>query len=253
MSIQRPFLPGLSGLSGMGLPVAGGDFWDDYTTGLVARYDASDATNLIVANSKVSQATDLSGNSRHAVQADSTLQPDLVTVTGSLTGIQGNFASDPFKRLLVAGSLAIDGPHVIFAVIKVPEGTALRYLCGPTYSRLGISNTNDRRRMQATSTNEADPAYAANTLEIWYATFNVTGGNVGTMYVNGTLRLNATVGAVNQDTSIVLLAGSTGGSSPTDGILGEYVRWNQLLSTADANAIGEYLADKWGLTWTPIS
>lgn len=232
--------PALSGLSGI-RQVGPGFSWGDYP-GLVHRYDPSNLTNLVIANSLVSQATDLTGNGNHAVQANASLQPTTVELVSGKYALQGNAVA------FLATTAAIDAAaKTVFAIVKAPEGNTVRHFSGAAQSRLGITAA-DARFIRA-GTQLSCGAYTANTLELWLAEFNSTASN---LYVNGGTPTGTGDAGNSTDATLTLLSLASG-TQATDGALGDYVRFNRVLTTAEKNVIGNALATKWGLTWTAIS
>jgi hypothetical protein len=248
MSLTKPLASGLSGLSAIN-PQGGADgggpgfSWGDYP-GLVFRYDVSANTenHMTVVNSLVTSVKDQTGNDNHAVQANTSLQPAVTTLTGSLTGIQGNAVA-----FLATGALLSPDPKTIFIVVKAPEGSTVRHFSGASQSRLGITAA-DARFMRA-GTQLADGAYTANTLEIWLAEFNST---ASLLYVNGGAAVASGNAGTGTDSAVTLLSLATG-TQATDGSIGEYARFNRVLTTTEKNEIGSALGTKWGLSWTTIT
>ena len=248
MSLTKPLASSLSGLSGInpegGSGGGGPDFsWGDYP-GLLIRFDMSvnSANHMTVVNSLVTSVTDQTGNAHHAIQANTSLQPTVSVLTGSLTGIQGNSVA-----FLAAGSVSFTDPRSVFIVVTAPEGATNRHFSGNASARILIL-ADDRRGMHA-SVQLPDGAYTADTLELWLVEFN---GATSALYANG----GAAVGSGNAGTgtsSSITLLSLVGGTQATNGAVGEYAMFNRILATAEKNAIGLALATKWGLTWTTIT
>lgn len=223
-------------------------FWDSYSD-QSARYDATDAANLVLDDSGlVAQALDLSGNERHVSQDDPARRPLLAMMTPSLTGLQGDIVNEPYQRWLGVTGLSLPSPRTVVAVVKAPENARLRFFAGGTFSRIGL-NSLDKRRIQGSWILEGGDAYVANTVEIWVAEFNLMASY---LWVNGVRKLAGTVGNVGGPETTINLLSAANGNSATDGQLGEYVRFGRVLTSAEKNQIGQYLAGKWGLSWTTI-
>ena len=73
-----PLLPALTGLSGVS-PRAADFSWGDYP-GMVFRCDISDKLHITMVGTAVTQVNDVTGNGRHLVQANASLQPTTVEI-----------------------------------------------------------------------------------------------------------------------------------------------------------------------------
>ena len=220
-------------------------FWQNYT-GYSARYDLSDVANMVLdENGRVKRAYDLSGNKRGVFQDDPTMRPTLELMTGNLTGIKGNITEEPYKKYLAVTGLSLPSPRTIFIVVKASAHTWLRHFSGGTFSRIALRQA--LRRMHGSLILEGG-TYVPDTLEIWLCTFNTSASS---LYVNTGQKISGAIGGAFPDVSINLLA-SGGGASPTDGMVGEYVRFGRVLETTEKNEIGSYLANKWGVNWVPV-
>lgn len=237
-------LSGMTGLSGEN-PKGPGFNWGDYA-GLRIRFDPTvQSTNHItaVANA-VSSVKDQTGNGIHCVQANAAKQPLSAEMVTGKFGLQGNAVA-----FLQTAAYTDVNPKTVVIVANSTGGVTAseRDFGGAANGRVGVL-ANGNRFIRA-GTQLGCGAHDANTVQIWMAEFN---GASSALYVNGGAAVGSGNAGTSTDTSVTLL-GLANGTNPTDGIVGDYVRFGRTLTTVEKNAIGGALATKYGLTWTTIT
>jgi len=225
--------------------------------GLQLWLDANDAATITQASGAVSQWNDKSGNTRHFTQATGANQP----ITGTRT-INGKNALDfdgTNDALVNASMFALgNASSTTFCVAFTDTNTAQQSLWAfGSSDDLAFIYDNTRKLYRNADVGatpfrgESPNSTAVDTL----SHINFTRKNGATSYNmahdgSPLLGLNGGVSAITS-TSIVL-GNQTAGSSfrAFNGCIAEFIVYDTDLSTANRNLVGNYLATKWGITWT---
>lgn len=234
---------------GSNLGAGGASFSPSDVAGLTAWYDPSDTATITEASGSVSQIDDKSGNDYHLVQVTGADQP--ITGTRTINSLNGlDFQGSQELTNSSFDTTFGQGDCTIFIVVQ--EDTASYgwpYIAG---TRVGLSllGTNSLRAVHNT-------AFTLNTLTITRDTnVHILGttrsGTDHGAFIDGVVdTLDNT--AVNVSTDFLRIgAENAGGGNGMDAIIGEALFYKGSVSDADKNLIGNYLADKWGVTWTDI-
>lgn len=214
--------------------------------------DPSDTNNLAVSGGAASQMNDLSGLGNHATQATGLNKPTSGSSTiGSLNalGFDGvnSFMSFP------AGLYNFPvGSTTMFIVAKPTSSVAVMRLLnaanGATttyYFRLTVGNHEIRQGNTAQAT-----AYTRDTNDHIFAMRRDGTNQQG--FVDGVAGTLNTSAASGSSTNGFTLSGSPAGTERWMGSIGEICLIQQSLSNTDMNLFGNYLAAKWGCTWTNL-
>lgn len=226
--------------------------------GLELWLDASDASSISTAGTGVDQWNDKSGNGRHAQQSTDANRPSTGTRTiNSLNAIDFNGSSDYMD-------LASEVPYVsgegltMFAVIYADDltTTTSNIIFGTTASggielRVDDSPTElefvraDQAVLQGTGGNDI-------LINNTYVTLGAASSSGQSLSIDGST--NAGSGTNPSFGNGVSRIGSSSGLTGKywNGLYGEMIVYNDVISVADRNIIGNYLADKWGTTWTDL-
>ena len=204
--------------------------------------DASHSSTIEENGGKVSQWNDKSGNGHHATQSTESLKP----ISGTAT-INGNNALkfDGTDDRLENSSLTTGQPFSVFAVIKddISSGSFRTWWSGDSgATRSFLQNSNGNNRSMWADSYLYNGSSTTNN-EIWTAEFN---GSSSVLYVDGTAGSTGNVG----DNSIngFWIGEENGSSDPNwNGLIGEILIFDAILSEADRQKIEGYLAHKWGL------
>lgn len=212
--------------------------------GLVAWYAADQLA--LADDAAVASWTDLSGNDTHAVQATGASQPTYKTaILNSLPVVRFDGTDD---LLRTAAITLIPQPTTWFCVGKrdAVDGNN-RYFFDTRAVNGQLLGGQFFYRIYAGGAGYVTGQVIDTSFHIYQATFNgassdirveggvATTGDPGSTGVNG-----ITIGASGGDTELL------------DGDLAEIILYDSALSTSDLNSVGEYLADKYALTWTAI-
>ncbi len=217
----------------------GGSSAPDIVKNSFAWFDA--ATGITLNGSDVSQWDDQTGNGRHLKQATAANQPEYDSNTPAVIfdGIDEFLESDAFAA-------SLDQPFSVALVAQYVDGGATNTL---------YDNT-------TTSDKTSHGSWASNH-QIDYGSF-IFGGTPDTsrhilmiltsgltkLYIDGTVTINGTIGANNMEgLKLGCLAQE---SDFLEGNISEFILFDQHLSDAEKNEVGNYLADKYGLTWGDI-
>lgn len=229
----------------------GGGFDPRRLASIALWFDASDTLSITSAAGLVSQWNDKSGNARHATAA-TTARP----TTGTRTQNGRNaldFDGTTDTMTLPSGAYGItNGPNTLFCVYKQDTVAAQQR---PVYGTAGTPRWGFDLLLTP-AINFAGGSSNANA-----AARNVThdtavhiaagrrSGTTQTIIRDGGNNTNA-FGADATMTSINI--GNGAGANFFDGLICEVIAYTQSLSNADANLVGQYLAAKWGGTWTNL-
>jgi len=212
--------------------------------GLELWFDASDSATITHSSNLVSQWNDKSGNARHV--SNGANQPTTNTVTiGGLNAIAFD-ASDVLTR----GSVTLDTTALTFFGVVDSGGSHRSFFTSKGGGGIGFTTNGDGSGglgLIFPGVATEDTATANNNALVFLC--RRTGGTA-TVYVNGgtsVMTSTATPGAGFND----IYVGKDASGAANEN-LGEILWYSSALSTADLNSAGQYLATKWGLSWTSI-
>lgn len=211
-------------------------------------FDASDASTITESAGAVSQWDDKSGNALHATQGTGSSQP--TTGVTTLNGLNVlDFAND--KLLLPDLSAYFNGSQnrTVISVVVTDSSTY------NTIINIGNSAyTGSRFTFQGHNGNLSialQGAFFNSTLvsTSWgIAAANFDGTqlkDVDLYFGGGTPQASTSTTALNTDASVSNIIGDTNS-------IGEILAFDRALSASEMNQIGQYIADKWALTWTEL-
>ncbi len=219
--------------------------------------DASDTSTITEIGGAVSQWDDKSGNNNHATQGTASNQP--VTGTRTMNGLN-TLDFDADYMLLPSGLYNITtADNTVISVFATDDiSSDQRIYSGndsatPNSSRLmtrlnfGTSSSIDHRSTGTTET--AVIPITKNTNP--HINLAVRSGNVLSAYYDGGSA--ATSAASNTILASLKIGSNTSGNGAWfDGRLIELIMFNRALTDTEINQVGNYLAGKWGITWTDI-
>lgn len=247
-------------------------------SGLVAWYDFSDASLLFTDagttpvsadGDAIYQANDKSGNGYHISQAAAGNRPlyKVATKGGRSTAL---FDANDVLASTAAGIGALvsgsDKAYAVFAVAKTPASAANNDLVtwalvagGSAFiSPLEVEVTTSLARVMKRDTAGLNLSVASTTTlsaSTWYQFSTLHTGTAVSLYVNGaTTTLAGTaqdVGVTTTDRFSVGAYDTT--TDPWLSNIAEVVVYNTPPAAANHNLIGNYLAYKYGLTWTTVA
>ncbi len=224
--------------------------------GLQLWLDASDTASITHTANSVSQWNDKSGNSRHATQGTATNQPTTNTTTiNSLNAISFDGSND--RLVMNSGIHSITGgQNTAFIVIDSENRVDLRNIVRGRVTtdadeRFGISTNSGTTFVARNGTSNATDALTGAITDNYILVNHAS--SVLNAYVNGGVAGGGggfSSGACDQ----MVIGGysATNDAQAYAGRIGEIIMYNSALSTADLNRVGNYLATKWGITWTNI-
>jgi hypothetical protein len=210
--------------------------------------DASDTSTIIedpIGSGSVSQWDDKSTNNHDLTQATGTAQPTTGTRTiNSLNVLDFDGTSDYMQ---VTYGSSISQPLTIFAVAQNDDPPAANVLWAGI-----IFNANAQLYLAGTITahwiNGGDPTLSYGTapdgnLNIYRVTYN---GASTSLAINGDVKVTGTTGT-HSPTGFTI-GGSTTGSAPFDGVIGEAIVVEGAMTAQQIYDTENYLANKWGIT-----
>ena len=221
-------------------------FGDD----LIAWYDATDASSITLNGADVSQWDDLSVSGNHLVQATAADQPLYNTgVSIEFDGVSENLQSSNFTQGVQAQ------PNTLVIVLKDSRTTT-----GNSYYFDGNDTTNRHIFLWEQSSNRktiwagGPNAYGSapdTSFHIFIAEWDDPSG-ASKLYEDGALDIN-TSSSGSKSTDGITLGGRYDGTQFNNVEIKEAFFVNRLLTTAEKNQVGNYLAGKHsGTTWTDI-
>ena len=221
-----------------------GIFFDPSSLTHTARFDSTDVNDFTLNGVDISQWDDLSGNGNHLVQASASLQPFYNTVTNAVDfdGV------DEYLRTSLFSS-AISQPYTIFVVAQADDIASNQSIFdGVTGASSLFIFSNNTIQLFFTGTLTTDSDHTA--VEKIHTLLLDTADKY---YINGVddSTVDTTAGTADMD-GITLGASRTAGSH-LQGTVKYMGVLPSALTTTQLNNYGEYLADRFGLSWTTIS
>lgn len=256
-SLTRTGIAGLSsdGLSSGPRAVAPA-FAPTDIAGLQLWLDASDTATITQAANLVSQWNDKSGNARHVTQGTGANQPTTNIRTINARNVIDFDGTNDFFNISTPPSPA--SGQTFFFVFSNDTVTTARPLIGSNDTvaapqvRTSTANLFGTVRTGVAALLNGSPAITTSTNYIGAANYSTTGNDV---YINGTsYGTDATSTTFTNGSTWIGGAGATGATPFNfhDGVIGEVIIYSGNLSNADKNRVGNYLAAKWGITWTGL-
>jgi len=221
---------------------------------LVTWLDADDGATITEAGGNVSQWDDKSGNANHVSQTTGSLQPE--TGAASINGINTiRFVNEALENtaFAIGGDLTIIIVANVFEVNNSAESLISFDRVGNDFQLDAASSTDFRYRANGPT---GQSTYSATNQEgldnIYSFDLDVTAGNAR-LRINGGAATESSYTNDITGTHILRLAANRVGSNRLDVDIGEVLIYNTRISTSDFNKAGNYLANKWGISWTDIS
>lgn len=236
----------LSTMRGVLIPPAGGGFSPLDIAGLHAAFAANLITGLSDTDT-VSAWNDYSGNSRNAIAP---LGEEPTYRTGILNGLPVvRFSATNSKRLVTGSWTALSQPNTIFIVGTSRNVTYSQYFDGIASGNRHALFIRGNTALEAYSGSSAIAGVPDLTApRIIQVLFNAGSGRVRVDGGSGT--------AIS--TGSHTLTGLTLGNRYASGFvsigdLAEFLLYAGSLSLTASNMLGDYLAAKWGLSWSPAT
>lgn len=230
-------------------------------SGLRAWYDASAASSVTLNAGNVSQWNDLSGNGFHLAQGTAANQPAYISSgINSRPSIQWPSATGSNNIRLTNSSFTMTRPYTVFAVfrttLKSGQGAYQATVCDSFQNNLAALFFNGTISTVPPLVNYGTQLTGASVTHP--ATLIVTataqsGGNQGSVRVNGGSATSGTVGTNTYDgLSVGQLRGNPSPINTVFAFSGQIAELlfygTSSLSSASESAVRSYLAAKWGIT-----
>jgi hypothetical protein len=226
-----------------------GSFTPSDISNLQLWLDASDESTIFNTAGSVYRWEDKSGNDHHLVQATGASQP----TTSSRTHNSLNVIDfDGSNHLTNTFSSTLSQPYTIFFVGESDIVTTSYFYDGIDGSNRGGFGLDASQidwfsfggaALYSGVGRDTDP-------HVFGALYNATSSD---NYVDGTPSDAGYKQAGTHSLTGLTVGGRYSLSNFMDGWIGEMLLYEGNLSTEDKNLIGNYLADKWNLTWTDIT
>ena len=228
--------------------VNGAVFSPSYLANLALWLDASDTSTITQSAGAVSQWDDKSGNDNHAIQATGAKQP-----TTGLATINGLNALTLVPNQYMGLTSEISGSGYTFFVVSAVNDTGTNKLIltgnsgSPSLQIDGAEQVDIIRTAQAAILSGTTSVSTSNASIV--AAVTTSGDN--RTYIDGVLSdSNATDPAYTGGINKILanLYNDWGFS----GDVGAILIFTRVLTNTEMNQVGNYLADKWGISWTDL-
>ena len=214
-------------------------------------FDASDASTITQSAGAVSQWDDKSGNALHATQGTGSNQPtfntDELVFTGThwlnLPDLSAYFNGSQNRTIFVVGEVdTVSSDEGFFSL--GPNTTGNKF---PIMTNLGALRLEITGSGATTSLSMSVDTYAIIALKL-------DGTTLGdcTYYLNGTSEAVTGANTINTDASNTNSIGRVALGDKLNGAIREIIAFDSALSDADLNQVGNYLENKWALTWTDL-
>lgn len=238
--------------------------WSPLALGLFAWFDADHAASFTFSSgSVVSQWADRSGNGHHVSQATGSSQPSRNATINGVSAVAFDGTDDALVATVTSGPAAYTvlavtnrtsdaaGDDVVVSFRANGNGT-------PILAQLNVAPADNRYRT-LDHRNDGGTLTRLQQAVAWGTGISLMVGrkNGATMQMwNGGGTAIATTSSASTGSVTVDRLGvgnePTGLGAPWAGTIGEIILCNSAISDTDLNTAGQYLADKWGLTWTDI-
>lgn len=200
--------------------------------------DAADSATITSASGLVSQWSDKSGNTRHATQVTSALQP--TTGANTQNGLNVLTFTD---HMLLTSIFSQAQPVTIFAVgARSTTDTANRQLIGNETTTPTIYTENNTWKIFAGSALDSAQSSANTNFHYFAATFN---GTASTLRRNGSQIASGNVATNGYSAKAVNIGGPSG--FRWQGYVGEVIVISALVEPRNIAVVESYLKSKWGL------
>lgn len=240
------------------IPFSGGSL--PVTSGLAAWYDASQIAGA-VDGAAVASWPDMSGNTKHAVQATGTKQPlyrtSVVTLPNGKPVVQFDGVDDFLATASAARSLA--GDYTSFLVSYVIGGAAAVPGFGGHLDEIGSGAAGGfciqkgapiRVDVPGNGNQNASPAPASDyTAAAWNVySFNFNGTTPFTTTTNGVVSTGAVAAGTGPAafSCVTTLGARQGGGQNVPALIAEVIQYNRILTTPERQSVEAYLKTKYG-------
>lgn len=218
-------------------------FYPTHLTSLRMWFDASDAATITESSGSVSQWDDKSGNEYHVTQATSANQP--ITGTRTINGINALDFNGSTHVLRRTGTPDMPQPNTVFVVADADTIGNLQFVIdsGAGAQREVITGYGSPAKWALWAGNIPTQS-SSDTVDpmIMSAFFNAASSK---MRINGTQVLsNAPIGTFRR---VGISIGGSVSAASFNGLIGEILVYDNLLTDSQTADVERFLSDKWGI------
>ncbi len=219
--------------------------------------DATDDSTISTATG-ASEWRDKSGNNYHAGQSTGAAQPATGNTLNGRKVLRFDGIDD--RMTLPSGAFSLSNSNATMFLVYRNTGTNSNRQ--PINAQDGGSN---RFRFIRTSGTQFGGTHGSNTGQSSVTTTSeTTTGHIALLvspdnttnyriYRGGTTLTGTDAPRTTFTATSFTIGSQTGTTNPWDGDIGEIIIYTRVLTNAERNLIGNYLASKWGLAWTNFS
>ena len=227
---------------------AGGGFVPSDVAGLLAWFQADNAGSITSSGGAVSQWNDLSGNGNHLTQAAGANQP----TTGTRTVNGRNVIDFDGTGDYLDVTMTSDATPYTFIFVGLFDTTAVQQnvidAVGSSNRAVVLCSNAGVYGLYAATLTASAVAPSTTNAGIVASIFN---GASSAMYVDGGTSIIS--GNPFEGNFVGLTLGARhDGNLNFNGVIGEVLIYDSALPSTDLNSIGDYLATRWGMTWTAV-
>ena len=216
------------------------------TTNLGLWLDANDISTITHTSNSVSQWDDKSGNNINATQATGYLKPATNSTTINNKNVI-NFNGDYMSLL----NMNVTGDWTFNILLSITSTPAIiSYVFGDTGRGIFVEWVSESSKWGVYSSSSLFGSNL-NQAQAYILTVKKT-GTVYSIYTNGILESSGSISDIDFTSTTLLGTRPDLPSFSFLGSIGEVILNETALATSEINQLGNYLASKWGATWSNI-
>jgi hypothetical protein len=234
--------------------VAGLVAWYDFSNGAAGSLytDITLTTRVVNDGDQIAGMADRSGNSYSLTQATGASRPlyKVNQINGLSAGLFAGVNAVSRQELFRLTTPAQSQPLTVLAVVKWTSTLGMFAVSGDGngYARMGSANPGTFVLFGGSG--EVASGTTPISLGTVYAPSFILNGASSQGWINGVSKVTGNPGSTGW--AGLRLGAFVNNTDPLAGLIGEVLVYSGSLSATSHNGLGQYLATKWGLTWTTV-